>query len=53
MSNSDQSAGSPTGLTPEAAKAFHGYMVVNTLSFGAIAVIAHLLVWYWRPWFAA
>nr|WP_183213138.1 light-harvesting antenna LH1, beta subunit [Brevundimonas variabilis] len=42
-----------TGLTPEAAKELHGLFVVNTISFTLIAIVAHGLVWFWRPWLGA
>jgi len=47
----ERPADSSTGLTPEAAKELHGLFVVNTISFTAIAVVAHGLVWFWKPWF--
>ena len=53
MSNlPETTGGSLTGLTPEAAKAFHGYFMTSTIGFTVIAIVAHTLVWYWRPWFA-
>jgi light-harvesting complex 1 beta chain len=39
------------GMTEEEARSFHGYMVMGTLAYVAIAVAAHLLAWSWRPWF--
>lgn len=53
MSNSDHSAGSLTGLTPEAAKEFHGLFMTSFIGFTVIAIVAHVLVWYWRPWLGA
>lgn len=53
MSHLPEPAGSPTGLSQETAKAFHGLFVTSFIGFTAIAVVAHVLVWYWRPWFAA
>jgi len=49
----ETTGGSPTGLTPEAAKAFHGLFMTSFIGFTVIAIVAHVLVWYWRPWFAA
>jgi light-harvesting complex 1 beta chain len=39
-----------SGLTEEEAKEFHKIFVSSFLGFTAIAVIAHILVWSWRPW---
>lgn len=43
--------GSLTGLTEAEAKEFHGFMMQGTLGFGAVSLLAHILVWAWRPWF--
>jgi light-harvesting complex 1 beta chain len=40
-----------TGLTDEQAQAFHKLFVVSFIVFTAIAIVAHFLVWQWRPWF--
>lgn len=42
--------GSLTGLTEQEAKEFHSIFVQSFLIFTGIAVIAHMLVWHWRPW---
>ncbi len=42
--------GSMTGLTDAEAKEFHAIYVQGFLFFTAVAVIAHILVWIWRPW---
>jgi light-harvesting complex 1 beta chain len=39
-----------SGLTDVEAKEFHGIFVSSFIGFTAIAVIAHILVWMWRPW---
>jgi light-harvesting complex 1 beta chain len=39
-----------SGLTDEEAKDFHSIFVSSFLAFTAIAVVAHILVWMWRPW---
>ena len=49
----ETTGGSLTGLTPEAAKAFHGYFVFHTITFATIMLVAHTLVWFWKPWFTA
>jgi light-harvesting complex 1 beta chain len=41
-----------TGLTEAEAMEVQKYMVQGYLMFVGIAVVAHLLVWSWRPWFA-
>ena len=48
---SDNREGLMTYLTPEEAKAFHNLFVMSMGFFVAIAVLAHILVWMWRPWF--
>lgn len=39
-----------SGLTEDEARAFHRMFVVSFLGFLAIAIVAHILVWQWRPW---
>lgn len=51
MANDDRPAGSLTGLTPEAAKEFHRIFMVSFILFTLVAIVAHFLVWSWRPWF--
>ncbi len=43
--------GSLSGLTESEAKEFHSIFVTSFIIFTVIAVIAHILVWQWRPWF--
>jgi light-harvesting complex 1 beta chain len=38
------------GLTVEEAKEFHKLFVQGFLIFTGIALVAHFLVWQWRPW---
>ena len=45
------SDGSISGLTDEEAQEFHTFYMQGLVGFTAIAVIAHILVWAWRPWF--
>jgi light-harvesting complex 1 beta chain len=42
-----------TGLTEGEAKEFHGIFVASFILFTVIAIIAHVLVWQWRPWLGA
>ncbi len=39
-----------SGLTPEEAQEFHGVFMTSFIIFTVIAIIAHVLVWMWRPW---
>lgn len=43
---------SMTGFTPDQAKEFHTFYLQGMMIFTAIAVVAHFLVWLWRPWLA-
>lgn len=43
--------GSLSGLTEQEAQEFHKIFVSSFLGFTAIAVVAHILVWMWNPWF--
>lgn len=47
---SDESRSS-SGLTGREAQEFHKYFMLGFIIFTAIAVVAHFLVWQWRPWF--
>jgi len=49
MENQDQKQ-SVSGLSEEEAKEFHKLFVVSFIVFVAIAIIAHILAWQWRPW---
>ena len=40
-----------SGLTDEEAQEFHHFWIQGTVGFTAVAVLAHILVWAWRPWF--
>ena len=42
--------GSLSGLTEPEAKEFHAIFMTSFLLFTAIAVVAHILAWMWRPW---
>ena len=41
---------SVTGLTEGEAKEFHAIFTTSFIIFTAIALVAHILVWLWRPW---
>lgn len=42
--------GSLSGLTEGEAREFHSIFVTSFIVFTLIAVVAHFLVWQWRPW---
>jgi light-harvesting complex 1 beta chain len=46
----DNRGGSLSGLTEQEAKEFHSIFVTSFIIFTVIAIIAHFLVWNWRPW---
>jgi light-harvesting complex 1 beta chain len=37
-------------LTEPEAKEFHKIFITSFIVFTVIAIIAHFLVWQWRPW---
>jgi len=39
-----------SGLTDEEAQEFMTYWIQGLVGFTAVAVVAHYLVWAWRPW---
>ena len=39
-----------SGLSEDEARGFHGAFVTSFIVFTLIAIIAHWLVWQWRPW---
>lgn len=39
-----------SGLTEPEAKEFHTLFMTSFIVFTAIAIVAHILVWMWRPW---
>lgn len=47
----DEKTDTLTGLTGQEAKEFHRIFMVGFIGFTVIAIIAHSLVWWWRPWF--
>ncbi len=46
----DDRSGMATYLTEAEAKEFHKIFVSSFLAFTAVAVVAHILVWMWKPW---
>jgi light-harvesting complex 1 beta chain len=47
----DKSDLSFTGLTDEQAQELHSVYMSGLILFTAVAVVAHLAVYIWRPWF--
>jgi light-harvesting complex 1 beta chain len=47
----DKERSSLSGLTEAEALEFHSLFIKSFLGFTLIAIIAHVLVWNWRPWF--
>jgi light-harvesting complex 1 beta chain len=39
-----------SGLTEREAKEFHGIFMSSFVGFTLVAIVAHFLVWQWRPW---
>ena len=39
-----------SGLTDGEAREFHSLFISSFIAFTVIAIIAHVLVWSWRPW---
>ena len=39
-----------SGLTDMEAREFHSLFMVSFIIYTAIAIVAHILVWMWRPW---
>ena len=46
----DNDRSSLSGLTEAEAKEFHSLFVSSFAIFTVIAIVAHMLVWMWRPW---
>ncbi len=46
----DSRSGSLSGLTEQEAKEFHGVFMTSFIGFTVVAIVAHVLVWAWRPW---
>jgi light-harvesting complex 1 beta chain len=46
----DKRDGSLSGLSEQEAREFHRIFITSFIVFLIIAIIAHFLVWQWRPW---
>ena len=45
----DRRDASLSGLTEPEAREFHSIFVASFIVFTVIAIVAHILVWLWRP----
>jgi light-harvesting complex 1 beta chain len=50
VANAAEEKVSLSGLSETEAKEFHTIFVTSFVIFTAIAVVAHVLAWMWRPW---
>jgi light-harvesting complex 1 beta chain len=50
MAIDDRRGGSLSGLTEQEAKEFHSIFMTSFIMFTIVAIVAHILVWMWRPW---
>ena len=50
MSDVQLRTGSTSGLTDSEAREFHSIFMTSFIVFTLIAIVAHVLVWLWRPW---
>ena len=48
--STDDRDGSLSGLTEAEAKEFHRIFMTSFIGFVVVALVAHFLVWLWRPW---
>ncbi len=39
-----------SGLTEAEAREFHSIFMTSFVVFLVVAIVAHILVWAWRPW---
>ena len=39
-----------SGMTEPEAREFHSIFVTSFIAFTVVAVVAHILVYMWRPW---
>ena len=50
MVDGPNKGGSLSGLTEQEAREFHSIFMTSFVIFTAIAIVAHILAWMWRPW---
>ncbi len=47
----ENQSGTPSGLSHAEAQEFHRVFMQGFMGFVALTLVAHLLIWLWRPWF--
>jgi light-harvesting complex 1 beta chain len=47
----EERKGSLSGLTEAEAKEFHSVLMGSMTVFFLMNLVAHILIWIWRPWF--
>jgi light-harvesting complex 1 beta chain len=47
---SNEKTASPTGLADTEAQEVHGWMVRSFIAYILFAIVAHSLMWMWKPW---
>lgn len=45
-----RNASSLSGMTEPEAREFHRIFMTSFIVFVVVAIVAHFLVWQWRPW---
>ena len=50
MTDYDRARISLSGLTRPEAQEFNKFFLISFVVFTLIAIVAHILVWAWRPW---
>ena len=50
MSDVQLRTGSTSGLTDSEAREFHSIFVTSFIVFVVVAIVAHILIYLWRPW---
>ncbi len=50
MSDVQSRPTSTSGMTDAEAREFHSIFVTSFIVFVVVAIVAHFLVWQWRPW---
>ena len=51
MVDTERQGGSLSGLTDEEAREFHRIFMTSFILWIVVCFFAHVLVWFWRPWF--
>ena len=50
MTDVDRARISLSGLTRAEAQEFNKFFLISFVVFTLVAIVAHILVWSWRPW---